>query len=133
MMRKGFTLLELIVVIIIIGVLATLGFIQYTNVIEKGRRSEARANLGTLRQLQEARFQDVAAVGGSGGYGTLGDLASGLPSACSTSYYFSYSCNSTGGCTATRCTTGGKSPQGSEAYTMTLSILGSFSGTGNWQ
>ncbi|MBU0547795.1 MAG: prepilin-type N-terminal cleavage/methylation domain-containing protein, partial [Candidatus Omnitrophica bacterium] len=36
-MRKGFTLIELIVVIIIVGILASVGMTQYTKVVEKGR------------------------------------------------------------------------------------------------
>jgi len=42
MTRKGFTLLELIVVIIILGILASLGFSQYIKMVEKGRSAEAR-------------------------------------------------------------------------------------------
>jgi prepilin-type N-terminal cleavage/methylation domain-containing protein len=44
MTKKGFTLLELIVVIVIIGVLATLGLTQYASMVERGRSAEAKAN-----------------------------------------------------------------------------------------
>jgi len=136
-LKFGFTLLELIVVIIIIGILATLGFIQYTSVIEKGRKAEARANLGTLRTLEKAYYEDTASVGGTGAYSDLLNLASGLPTAnCATTHYFLYNCVSgTGSCSATRCSTGGKPPNiaAASAYTITLSIDGAFTGGGQWQ
>jgi prepilin-type N-terminal cleavage/methylation domain-containing protein len=50
-MRKGFTLLELLIVIIIVGVLATIGFTQYTAVVERARGAEARQVLGQLRSI----------------------------------------------------------------------------------
>ncbi|MBU0549165.1 MAG: type II secretion system GspH family protein, partial [Candidatus Omnitrophica bacterium] len=46
---KGFTLLELMIVIIILGVLATLGVMQYQAAIEKSRGAEARQVIGQLR------------------------------------------------------------------------------------
>lgn len=44
-MEKSFTLLELVVVIVIIGILATLGFSQYYPLRERALDKEAEANL----------------------------------------------------------------------------------------
>lgn len=115
---RGFTLLELILVVIILGVLASLGVVQYTNVIEKSRTGEAVNCLGTLRTLELVNYQE------NGSY-AAGVLNSGLPTDCSgTAYYYWYNCAATGTCTATRCTVGGKLPVYTSAYTVTLTIDG---------
>ncbi len=49
---KGFTLLEVLMVVIIIGVLATLAIPQYTKTVEKARATEAYSNIGTLRKAE---------------------------------------------------------------------------------
>ena len=120
--KKGFTLLELIVVIIIIGILATLGFTQYTKVIERGRTAEAKALLGQMRTAQEAYKLE------NGAYtATIGNLSVEVPTACVATHYFSYSTDATTG-TATRCGTGtGKTPGSATAYTITLNYA-----TGVW-
>jgi type IV pilus assembly protein PilE len=121
--KKGFTLLELIIVIIIIGVLATLGFSQYTKMIEKGRAAEARAILGSLRTMQAAYYLE------NGIYtAAITELGGAEPTACTNSHYFSYACAATGTCTATRCTANGKTPNFSTAYTKTLTVVGVFGG-----
>ena len=129
-MKRGFTLLEIIVVIIIIGILAAIAFTQYTQVIEKGRTSEAKATLGSIRTLNIAYFQEY------GTYGTITNLGSPvLDGACDTNHYFSYSCTTGGNgvCTATRCTSGGKNPQGTSAYTLTLdAATATFGGTAGY-
>ncbi|MBU1727433.1 MAG: type II secretion system GspH family protein [Candidatus Omnitrophica bacterium] len=51
-MRKGFTLLEMIVVIIIVGILATLGFSQYGSYREKVVDKEAQANLKLIQAAE---------------------------------------------------------------------------------
>jgi len=113
-MRKGFTLLELIVVIIILGILATLGFTQYTKVVEKGRTSEAKAILGTIRSAQTAYNLEKGAY-----TATITDLSVEAPAACTVTHYFSYG-TTAAVATATRCTASGKSPNAASAYTITL-------------
>ena len=103
-MKKGFTLLELIVVIIIIGILATLGFAQYTKVIEKGRMAEARRILGAIRSAEESYKQEYDTYSD-----TFANIAVTAPTACSASHYFTYNVTSLAG-NATRCTSGGKTP-----------------------
>ena len=123
-MNKGFTLLELIVVIIILGILATLGFTQYGKTIEKSRTAEAKAILGTIRTAQVGRHLEY------GAYTTLANLPVDAPTACDTAHYFTYGTEATAGLsTATRCTTGGKSPDASSACTVTVSIAGAWGGT----
>lgn len=130
-MKKGFTLLELIIVIIILGVLATLGLTQYTRMIEKSRGAEARAALGDLRKMAMAYRLDRQTVTGIGntdlgiGSGAQGNIPGPAAANCYTSHYFFYSANCNDpSCTftATRCIANGKTPQGATAGTLTLQI-----------
>ncbi|MDD5690961.1 MAG: prepilin-type N-terminal cleavage/methylation domain-containing protein [Candidatus Omnitrophica bacterium] len=128
-MKKGFTLIELIVVIIIVGILASVGMTQYTKVVEKGRAAEARLILGSLRSAEVAENME------NGAYATLAGLGVSAPSDCTgTTHFFSYSCASaTGTCTATRCGTGtGKTPGSSVAYTKTLTAAGVWGGSAGY-
>lgn len=128
-MKKGFTLLELIVVIIIIGILATLGVTQYTKVIEKGRTAEAKMILGQIRTAQEARKLEYGSYTTDTTNLAVGDA--NFPwDTCKTTHYFKYTVGSTTA-TATRCTTGerGKTPDFSgTAYAIILDYAtGEFS------
>jgi type IV pilus assembly protein PilE len=126
-MKKGFTLIEIIIVLIIIGILATLGFTQYVNMLERGRRAEAKSTLGTIRTLAVARYQEM------GSYPDDNVLVTelGLPTGtCNTAFYFRYAIDSiSGAATATRCTGGGKTPDATTAYTLRLAVDGTMSGS----
>ena len=125
-MKKGFTLIELIVVIIIVGILASVGLTQYTKVVEKGRAAEARLILGSLRTAEIAENME------NGAYQGVANLDVAAPTDCSaTTHYFSYSCDNTGTCTATRCTSGGKTPSG-PSYTKTLAVSGVWGGSAGY-
>lgn len=51
--NSGFTLLEIIVVIIIISILASLALPRFFRTVEYSRASEALAAIGTIRQAME--------------------------------------------------------------------------------
>lgn len=61
MKRKGFTLLELLIVVIIIGILAGLAVPQFFRVAEKARSAEGVSVIGALRQAQ-LRYYSLHAV-----------------------------------------------------------------------
>ncbi len=51
--NRGFTLIEMIIVIIILGILVTVGSASYRGVVEEARRSEARRNLDDIKKAIE--------------------------------------------------------------------------------
>ena len=56
--EKGFTLIELMIVVAIIGILAAIAIPNFLNYQKKAAQSEAKVNLGSIRTLQEAYAAD---------------------------------------------------------------------------
>lgn len=54
--RKGFTLIELVVVIIIIGILAAIGIPQFRRTLERARGAEAYSGLGHIQSGQKIYY-----------------------------------------------------------------------------
>jgi prepilin-type N-terminal cleavage/methylation domain-containing protein len=118
MLRKveAFTLVELIIVVIIVGILASLGLTQYANVVEKTRMTEAKMNIGVMRKLMyEYSLQNGDATSITSGDLGVGTGSSDIPSSCRSTDYFSYTYWGSGGgglwLVAARCSSGGKAPQ----------------------
>lgn len=72
--NKGFTIIELLIVIVVIGILATIGFVAYGNVTKSARDSDRQADAGNLAKKAEEGYAkngvypaDTAAVIALGG------------------------------------------------------------------
>lgn len=63
--NKGFTLLELMIVVVVIGVLASIAYPSYQDYIYKGRRSDAKAGVLAL-QLAQEKYRANCALYASG-------------------------------------------------------------------
>ena len=54
--NSGFTLVEVMIVVAIVGILASIAYPSYQESVRKGRRAQARTALSELVQQQE-RYQ----------------------------------------------------------------------------
>lgn len=60
---KGFTLVELLIVVAIIGVLSTLGIPTFRKMVQKAKKSEAKVALGGLYTAETAFFSEYGVYG----------------------------------------------------------------------
>jgi len=58
MNSKGFTLVEVLIVVIIIGILASIGIPQFADSIEKAKGAEARSGLGHIQTGEKIYFAE---------------------------------------------------------------------------
>ena len=71
MKNKAFTLVELIIVVIIIGILATLAIPQYSKAVERSKAAKAKYALSLIRQAEELYFDNYDAYTTTGMLDTL--------------------------------------------------------------
>ncbi len=113
--QRGFTLTEVLIVVAIIGLLATLVIPRFSSQGERGVVAEAVGMLTALRQAEAAYQLENAAY-----TATLSSLDVDV-----TVNRFTYACTVAGQCTATR-SGGGTTFSGT---TIILAINGTWSGT----
>jgi general secretion pathway protein G len=56
--KKGFTLIELMIVVAIIGILAAIAIPQFANLVSKSQEGRTKANLGTIRSALSIYYGD---------------------------------------------------------------------------
>jgi len=56
--RRGFTLIEIAVVLVLIGILAAMASFAYRNMVNKARMTQAKTVLGHLTKTQATYFSD---------------------------------------------------------------------------
>src|SRR5688572_12538727 len=108
---KGFTLIELMVVVAIIAILAAIAMPMYSDYLTRGKIAEAVSTLSDMRTRLEQYFQDNRTYVGACVAGTLAPIPTGK--------YFTYACPTLTATTFTVTATG-VAAQGTSGFVYTL-------------
>lgn len=114
--HKGFTLIEILIVVAILGILASVAYPSYSNYLVRGRVLDGTAALADQRVRLEQFYQDNRNYG-TGACGT--DAGGTARVAFTSSKYFSYTC---------------ALGAGGQSYTITAASLAATNGgaDGDW-
>ena len=84
---KGFTLIEMLSTVAIVGILAAVALPAYTSYVSRGKITEAAAGLAGMKVKMEQYFQDNRSYVGACAASTVAPLPSG-----NNAQYFNFSC-----------------------------------------
>lgn len=87
---QGFTLIELMIVVAIIGILAGVGYPAYTDYVRRGQVTEAFTQLSTFRARMEQYYLDHRNYGTS--TGCASDSSASSWNGFAATEYFTYEC-----------------------------------------
>jgi type IV pilus assembly protein PilE len=105
--QRGFTLIEVMVVVAIVAILASIALPSYTDYVKRGKIQEATTNLLTMRTKLEQYYQDNRRYDGACAAGTVAPLPTDQR-------YFSVAC--------------AFGPTPSQTYTVTATGQGDLTG-----
>ncbi len=108
---RGFTLIELMIVVVIVAILAAVAIPAYTEYIQRGKLVEATSNLSDMRVKLEQYFQDNRPYIGACVAGTAAPLPTGR--------YFTYACSNLSA-TGFTVTATGIAAQGTSGFTYSI-------------
>jgi type IV pilus assembly protein PilE len=125
---RGFTIIEIMIVVAVIAILAAIAFPSYTEYVMRSKISEAVGTLSDMRAKMEQYFLDNRSYANACQPGTVAPLPTGK--------YFSFECSNLGGATYTVTATG-VAELASFVYTIdqsnarvTVSVPTGWAGTG---
>jgi type IV pilus assembly protein PilE len=93
--KKGFTFIELLIIITIVGILLTIAYPSYTQSVRKSKRSDASTTISQIQLAQEAYRSNNTT------YGTLAQVWGGVAASPQGYYTLAVSGNTATGYTIT--------------------------------
>ena len=73
--EKGFTLIELVIIIVVLGILASIAIPRYRNIVAESREAAARGALGALRSGVSIYYANAAVTTGTATWPPIDSLA----------------------------------------------------------
>jgi prepilin-type N-terminal cleavage/methylation domain-containing protein len=72
--EKGFTLIELVIIIVVLGILASIAIPKYRNIVAESREAAARGALGAMRSGVSIYYANAAVTTGTATWPPLDSL-----------------------------------------------------------
>lgn len=105
--QQGFTIIELMIVVVVIAVLSAIALPSYSDYVTRSKFAEAHAHLADLRVKMEQYYLDNRRYSSNAGGGTCGIAGGNAPTTQGTKY-FDFTCASSSATAA-----------GDQAYVLT--------------